>query len=283
MEDIETGKKDKISSKVYECWICKGNHRLMQCDEFRKMNIKERKETVRKHKLCWNCLSKGHQINDCISTVKCRECSKRHHTLLYHDQPMSTDNQAPSEAVINTVNNDMRHQENALLQVIAVNISNNNRPVTVNALLDSGADSTIIDKEVVTKLGLQGINCKLNLSSAISATKTLPSKLVSFQLSSSSHPNPIKLSNVWVVDDLNIPFSKVSFNLTKKLLPHIQDLPLSTSSNKISLIIGADMPEFHLHLEYKNGNPGEPIGIKTKLGWVLFGGKGRHKHALINK
>ena len=86
----------------------------------------------------------------------------------------------------------MRHQENALLQVIAVNISNNNRTVTVNALLDSGADSTIIDKEVATTLGLQGINCQLNLSSAISATKTLPAKLVSFQLSSSSHPNPIK-------------------------------------------------------------------------------------------
>ena len=123
----------------------------------------------------------------------------------------------------------------------------------------------------------------MNLSSAISATKTLPLKLVSFQLSSSSHPNPIKLSNVWVVDDLNIPFSKVSFNLTKKRLSHIQDLPLLTDSNKISLIIGADMPEFHLHLEYRHGNPGEPIGIKTKLGWVLFGGKGRQKHALINK
>ena len=30
MEDIEIDKKDKISSKVYECWICKGNHRLIK-------------------------------------------------------------------------------------------------------------------------------------------------------------------------------------------------------------------------------------------------------------
>ena len=43
------------------------------------------------------------------------------------------------------------------------------------------------------------------------------------------------------------------------------------------------MPEFHLHLEYRHGNLGEPIGIKTKLRWVLFGGKDRHKHAIINK
>ena len=177
----------------------------------------------------------------------------------------------------------MKHYENTLLQVIAVNVSSNNHSVTVNTLLDSGADSTIIDKEVATTLRLQGINCQLNLSSAISATKTLPSKLVSFQLSSSSHPNPIKLSHLWVVNYLNIPFSNVSFNVTKKPLPHVQDLPLSTASNKISLIIRADMPEFHLHLEYKRGNPGNPIGIKTKLGCVLFGGKGRHKHTVINK
>ena len=32
-----------------------------------------------------------------------------------------------------------------------------------------------------------------------------------------------------------------------------------------------------------HGNAGEPIGIKTKLGWVLFGGKGCLKRALIDK
>ena len=41
MEDIKTDKKDKASSKVYECWICKGNHHLMKSDKSRKMNVKE--------------------------------------------------------------------------------------------------------------------------------------------------------------------------------------------------------------------------------------------------
>ena len=43
------------------------------------------------------------------------------------------------------------------------------------------------------------------------------------------------------------------------------------------------MPEFHLHLEYRHGNPGEFFGIKTKLEWVLLGDKGCHKHTLIDK
>ena len=49
-----------------------GTTESMQCDEFRKMKIQQRKKTVRKHRLYWNCLSKGHQSNDCNSTVKCR-------------------------------------------------------------------------------------------------------------------------------------------------------------------------------------------------------------------
>ena len=65
--------------------------------------------------------------------------------------------------------------------MIAVNISNDNCTVTVNSLLESGADSTIIDKEVKTIPGLQRINCKLNLLSAMSVTKILPSKPVNFQ------------------------------------------------------------------------------------------------------
>ena len=199
-----------------------------------------------------------------IASGKCREWNKKYHNFLHHDQRTLTANHELSEAVINTVNNDMRHLKDALLQVIAVNSSHNNRAVTISTFLDSRADSTITNKEVVTKLGLQRIYCQLNLSSAISATETLPLKLASFQLSSSSHPNPIKSSNVWVVNDLSIPFFKVAFILTQRFLPHIRDLPASTASNKIFLIIGADMSEFDLHLEYRHRNPGEPIAIKTK-------------------
>lgn len=44
-------KQDKTTSKVYKCWVCEVNHSFMQCDVFWKMNIQERKETVRKYKL----------------------------------------------------------------------------------------------------------------------------------------------------------------------------------------------------------------------------------------
>ena len=103
-------------------------------------------------------------------------------------------------------------------------------------------------------------------------------KTCQFQLSSPSQSNSIRLSNVWVVDDLNILFSKLLFDLTKKYQSYIQDILLSTARNKVPLIIEADMPEFHVHLEYRHGKQEEPIGIKTTLGYVLFRAKDYHKH-----
>ena len=131
-------------------------------------------ETGKKDKTSLNFAGTAYQRTTklMIASGKCREQNKKYHTFLHHDQQTLTVNQELSEAVINTVDNDMRHLKNALLQVITVNSSNNNRTVTTNTFLDSGADSTVTNKEVVTKLGLQGIYCQLNLSSAISATET---------------------------------------------------------------------------------------------------------------
>ena len=80
MKVTETSTKVKTASKVYDCWICKGNHCLMQCDEFRKMGIKERKQNLRKHKLCWNCFP----INDWkLITANCRESARKGITRFY--------------------------------------------------------------------------------------------------------------------------------------------------------------------------------------------------------
>ena len=42
----------------------------------------------------------------------------------------------------------------------------------------------------------------------------------------------------------------------------------------IKVLIGADIPEAFHHLGIKSGDKGEPIAIKTPLGWTVFGSKG---------
>ena len=74
----------------------------------------------------------------------------------------------------------------------------------VNALLDSGSDSTLVTKALADKLKLEGKSLTLTLSSAVgSLTKTTP-KLVNFHIFSPLHPSKIPISSAWVVENLDL-------------------------------------------------------------------------------
>ena len=87
------------------------------------------------------------------------------------------------------------------------------------------------------------------------------------------HPQYITVTNAWVVQELDIPTPKFSLHYLSSQYPHLSNVPFTPLTEKISILIGADMPELHLQLNYKLGKPSEPVAIETKLGCVIFGGK----------
>lgn len=54
------------------CSICNKDHYVNQSDKFREMDEQQRKNEARKQNLCFNCLRKGHGVNQCPSTGRCR-------------------------------------------------------------------------------------------------------------------------------------------------------------------------------------------------------------------
>ena len=61
-----------------------------------------------------------------------------------------------------------------------------------------------------------------------------------------------------------------------KNFPHLRDIDLERASDKgISILIGADMSELHLHRDTRIGDKDQPVGLLTTLGWVLMGGKSK--------
>ena len=89
--DINENVSDNLSLK---CWLCKNNHRLMNCPSFKNRSISERRQFVKENKLCFNCLSKTHIVKDCKSSCICREknCDKKHHMLLYEPPDVNVNN-----------------------------------------------------------------------------------------------------------------------------------------------------------------------------------------------
>ena len=125
-------------------------------------------------------MSKSHVAKDCISKYSCRkkDCGKKHHTLLYEDK----------KANINTSSHNTSQIQNVVtyLRVLPVIVTSSSNQVKTNALLDTGSDSTLITSKLAKQLNLKGINQKLEISNVIS--KTIPSKLVNFSVSSNHYP-----------------------------------------------------------------------------------------------
>ena len=273
VNNLEDSKSKPIQRK---CWLCSGSHRLMECDQFTKKSITDRKKVVEEEKLCWNCLSKGHVVKDCKSTYTCKieGCNKKHHTMLHHStKPIVNVNSYKSTKDFNKT----------YLQVLPVIVSNGESFIETNALLDTGSDSTLIRQDIADILNLPGMKHSLELSNVMSISKKINSKLVSFNLSSSSHPNHVNVSNAWVVQDLQLPTSQITSKEMKQKWPHLHDIEFPPpNNNDVTILIGADMPHLLLHLDYKVGKQNDPVAIKTKLGWVLMGGKSITNKSLTN-
>ena len=105
--------------KTIECWLCSNKHRL-----------------------CFNFLSKGHVLKNCKSDFSYRidGCSKKHHMLLHNESWVNIN-----------VSSNISRTNVTYLQVLPIYVSNDTRSVKVNALLNSGSDSTLVTKILADK------------------------------------------------------------------------------------------------------------------------------------
>ena len=164
------------------------------------------------------------------------------------------------------------------LQLLPVIVSHGKNSVSAVLFLDSGSDSTLTSKSLADKLQLSGKEQNLVLSNVMSMPKKIRSKLASFSVSSTSHPDPFKMTNVWVVENLKSPKKKIDIEDLKGSYQHLRDLDLtSIDGNDAAILIGTDFPQLHLYRDIKIGKDDEPIAIQSTLGWVLLGGKDNNK------
>ena len=190
-----------VNDKNLRYWFCRDSHKISDCSVLKATPADDRRELVKKNKLCFNCLSSDHMISQCWLKHLCKVsgCNKCHDTLLHREtstknsvtltkndantQTLNTGNAPPNTGSLppNTANsgtpggnvnnqNAFNNTENVstLLQIIPVIIKNGNKSVITNALLDSGSDITLINKDLASKLNLSGDSKVLNICNAIS-------------------------------------------------------------------------------------------------------------------
>lgn len=64
------------------CEICGEDHLIFTCARFLQLSVRDRIDSVKRAKLCINCLKPNHIAFNC-RFGSCRKCTKKHHTLLH--------------------------------------------------------------------------------------------------------------------------------------------------------------------------------------------------------
>jgi len=79
-----------VATKIQRS-LCQGSHSLFKCDKFLRMEVKQRLNYAKQSRLCFKCLQPYVKNHTCSNQV-CRQCHKKHHTLLHinvHTRPNS--------------------------------------------------------------------------------------------------------------------------------------------------------------------------------------------------
>jgi len=69
----------------------------------------------------------------------------------------------------------------------------------------------------------------------------------------------------------------------KRDCPYLKNIEFPVPHNSdVTLLIGADSPSLLVHETYVAGSSNQPIAVKTKLGWMLLGGKSSKSSVVTN-
>lgn len=135
------------------CILCKKDHTLVNCNEFKELTINDRVDFIRKNKLCNNCLKAGHFYKKCKG-FPCKRCKMRHNELVHFekkDKLPSTSSESNSKVLTSRWTNQQMLLLTARLQVY----DNSGKPHIIRTLLECGAQSNFITSSLCENLGLR--------------------------------------------------------------------------------------------------------------------------------
>lgn len=243
-----------------KCHVCEDNHKVTGCPTYKDCTANEKVQVIKRHRLCFSCLVRGHVTRDCRSKRPCGKdgCTKTHHPSIHVDPPSAS-------ATNSTLDKD------GILPVLRARFrSVNGRVREGNILVDSGAATTIIRKDFAIALGLQGKREGLQLS-VVGGEKLnqRDSRRVRFWISPLTEGEEFEIE----AHELNETVISVP-PLDRAWLssfPHLSDVEFTHKAVPIDLILGVQYSHLHAEEEIRQGLPFEPGGKRTRLGWFVIG------------
>ncbi|XP_055584843.1 uncharacterized protein LOC129737708 [Uranotaenia lowii] len=262
---------EEIRSRHVEkkpCLVCgMTNHRLRNCAKFKNLNLEARLKVVEQWKLCETCLY-DHGKWKCRSRYYCtvENCRRRHHYLLHPENSAGT----ATTAYCNT------HRDvdsSVLLRIIPIFLRNEERVVETFGFIDEGSSLTLMDSELADLLKLDGSSEPLQLRWTSSIVRNEDcSKRVKVAIAGRELSNQYQFIIARTIANLDLPEQSLSYeNLIDKYF-HLRNIDVSSyATAKPRILIGLDNLEMFAPLESRIGHRGQPIAVRSLLGWSVYG------------
>lgn len=145
------------------------------------------------------------------------------------------------------------------------------------AFLDSGSSASLIQQDLINKLGVVGVKSPMTL--AWTNGKTIQEKgshEVKIQISG-LNTKTYTLNNLNTVDKSSLPIQSLNKEEIMIRYPYLNDIDIQGYSNaQPRLLIGQPHAFLMIGSEGRSRGFNEPIARRTKLGWVVHGQLNKH-------
>ena len=292
----EATREPKRDTKKWPCVLCKGEHKLYNCDDFKQRSVSERRRIAKRKGLCFNCLVPKHMIKECRNEGRCKICKEKHSTLLHIDPAKNRDNTSESTKVKTTEFADKplpavsnkAHVHLAVeggtktSMILPVYISHKDYPdkeELIYVMLDLQSDITYVLDSVCEHLGATGCETEMTLSTMTSINEKFSTNMVSnLQVRGYTSDVRIDLPPAYVRSAIPANRDHIPTTQTAREWPYLQELvekspPLLDID--VGILIGYDCTAA---LEVLNRIPAQgngPFAQKSILGWGIVGGPGQ--------